>query len=171
MSFLLPFGLVTIVAIYWFTTQILPERKQSSLLRPGFGHGLLTDLNDQRRERGLPMMEMDAELMEVAERKAVHQVMTGRNDDGWQYPESFSGMFGQSLLMEILLTGSAPSMAERLTRQRDVFDGEWVSCGIGVAGGQSGQVALAMILCREAWEPAVEIAPQQSWLDRHGLRV
>ncbi|GAC1322019.1 MAG: hypothetical protein NVS2B16_02260 [Chloroflexota bacterium] len=171
MSLLLPFGLLAIVAIYWFTTQILPERKQNALLRPGLGLGLLTDLNDRRHQRGLPLLELDDELMEIAERKAVHQIMTGHSDEGWQYPEHFSAMFGQSLLMEILLTGHATTMADRLIQQRDVFDGEWISCGIGVAGGQTGQVALAMVLCREAWEPAVEAPHAPSWLERYGLRV
>ncbi|MGI8824320.1 MAG: hypothetical protein ACR2JC_01505 [Chloroflexota bacterium] len=171
MSVLLPVVLFAIVGIYWFMTQILPERRQSALLRPGFGHGLLTDLNDRRHEAGLPLLEMDEDLMQVAEGKAVHQIMTGESDNGWEYPEHYRALFGRGLLMEIVLSGPAEVIGRRLGRQRDVFDGEWVSCGIGVAGGQSRQVVLAMVVCRDAWEPAVEVAQNRGWVARVGLRI
>jgi hypothetical protein len=92
----------------------------------------------------------------VAENKAVHQVMTGIDDEGWDYPASYADLLGRSLFMEMLFSGPFDAMAERLIRQRDAYDREWVRCGIGVAGGKSGQVAVAVILSREAWEPAVE---------------
>ena len=133
--------------------------------------GLLTDLNDRRHQRGLPILEIDDDLMDVAERKAVHQLLTGCSDQGWDYPECFSDMFGRSLLLELVLTGSAATMGDRLARQREVFDGEWICCGIGVAGSQSGQVVLAMVLCREAWEPVVDAAQHHSRPDGYELRA
>lgn len=169
MSFALPFLLLTMVAVYWFVTQILPDRKQSSLLRIALGDGLLEQINTQRHELGLALLELDEDLLHVAERKAVHQVMTGESQAGWEYPEYFASMFGRSLLVEVLLMGPAATMGERLARQRDLFDGEWISCGIGVAGGQSGQVAVAMVLCREAWEPALEVAQHRSLKERVAL--
>ena len=171
MSVLLPFGVLAIVGIYWLMTQILPDRQQHSLLRPGFGHGMLTELNDWRHQRGVPLLEMDEDLMAVAERKAVHQFMTGATDEGWEYPEYFQRMFGRSLLMELVLEGPAASMAEKLSYQQDVFDGEWIGCGVGVAGGASGRVVLVMVLCRDAWEPATEVAEPSNWLARVGLRI
>jgi len=50
MSFALPFLLLTMVAVYWFVTQILPDRKQSSLLRIALGDGLLEQINTQRHD-------------------------------------------------------------------------------------------------------------------------
>jgi hypothetical protein len=78
-------------------------------------------------------------------------------------------MFGKSLLMEVLLEGHATAMPERLARQRDLFDGEWIRCGIGVAGGQSGTVAVALVLCREAWEPLPATAANRSIAERFVL--
>jgi len=101
---------------------------------------------------------MEEGLMLVAESKATHQVLTGRDDEGWEYPDDYHGMFGRSLLMETLLKGPSTTMPDRLLRMRDLFDGEWIRCGIGVAGSASGQVVVALILCREPWEPAVEEA-------------
>ncbi len=156
------FLLLICVLSYWVVTQILPERKRGSLLRRGLGEGLLTSLNERRRQRGLPLLELDEELTMIAEEKAIHQVMTGRDDEGWEYPEEYAYMFGHSLLLEALFTGPIASMADRVARQRDMFDGEWIRCGIGVAGGQPGQVVVAMILCREAWEPMPEVVQAKS---------
>jgi hypothetical protein len=142
--------------IYWFVTQILPERRRVSLIRPGVGAGLLGALNERRHRRGLPILEIDDELAAVAENKAVHQLMTDIENQGWDYPADYQDLFGRSLLLEMLLSGPMNTMAERLARQREAFDSEWVRCGIGVAGGQSGQVVVAVILCREAWETIAE---------------
>jgi hypothetical protein len=161
--FLLFFG----VLVYWVMTQIVPERKKGSLLRRGLSEGLLGSLNDRRRQRGLPLLELDDELTMIAEDKAVHQVMTGRDDEGWEYPADFAYMFGQSLLLEALFTGRIGSIAERIGRQRDMLDGEWIRCGIGVAGNEPGQVVVAIILCREGWEPLPETAHQQSLSTPH----
>lgn len=169
MSFYVLFLLLIAVAAYWFKTQILPERRRDSLLRPSLADGLAENLNERLHQRGLPILEMDEDLMQVAEGKATHQFMTGIDEDGWEYPAAYAGMFGRSLLLEILLTGPAATMAERLARQGDLFDGEWITCGIGVAGGQSGQVVVALVLCREAWEPAVETMRQRSFLERLSL--
>lgn len=158
MSVVLLLLLVVVVSVYWFMTQVRPEHRKSALVRSGLSEGLLAHLNEQRHARGLPILELDDDLAIVAENKAVHQVMTGQSDDGWEYPEEYRGMFGRSLLMEALLAGPAETMADRLARQRDAFDGEWVRCGIGCAGGRSGQVVVAVILCREAWEPVPEVA-------------
>lgn len=166
MSLALLLLLIVVISIYWFVTQIRPEQQKSTLIRHGLGEGLLADLNERRHTRGLPILEVDEDLTVVAESKAVHQIMTGRSDEGWEYPEEYQGMFGRSLLMEALLAGSADTMADRLARQRDVFDGEWVRCGIGCAGGQSGQVVVAVILCREAWEPMTEGSQARSLVDR-----
>src|SRR5579859_2102852 len=133
MSVTVLFVLLFAVLIYWLYTQILPERQKSSLLRPSLGEGLVTHLNERRRERGLPVLEMDEDLCMVAANKAVHQIMTGHDDQGWDYPEEYADLFGRSLLMEALFTGPMTTMVERMSRQRDMFDGEWVGCGIGVA--------------------------------------
>lgn len=156
MSVTLIFVLLFAILVYWLYTQILPEQQKSQLLRPSLGEGLVTQLNERRRERGLPLLELDEDLCMVASNKVVHQVLTGKDDDGWNYPEEYAEMFGRSLLMEALFTGPMTTMVERMTRQRDVFDGEWVGCGIGVASAKTGQTVVALILCREAWEPASE---------------
>jgi hypothetical protein len=156
MSVTLLFLLLFAVLVYWLFTQILPERRKGSLLRPSLAEGILGSLNERRHREGLPLLEVDDELMLVAEDKAVHQVMTGLDDEGWVYPAEYEEMFGRSLLMEALFAGPMASMVDRITRQRDVLDGEWVRCGIGVAEAERGQVVVALILCREAWEPVVE---------------
>jgi hypothetical protein len=155
-----------VIAVYWFMTQILPERQRLSLLRPALADGLLEKINDKRHALGLPLLEMEEGLMVVAENKATHQIMTGRDDEGWDYPSDYADMFGQSLLMEALMTGPSVAMAERLMRQRDVFEGDWIRCGIGVAGGASNQIVVALILCREPWEPMAEMAKRRSVLER-----
>jgi hypothetical protein len=166
MSFILLFALILAVSVYWCVTQVMPERRKESLLRPGLAEGLVASLNERRHRLGLPLLEMDEDLMEVAENKASHQLITGRSDEGWDYPSEYRNMFGRSLLMETLLTGPSSSMAERLGKQKDVLDGEWVRCGIGVAGGTSTNVVVAMILCREPWEPVPEVARHRSLLER-----
>jgi hypothetical protein len=158
MSVTVLFVLLFAVLVYWLYTQILPERQKTSLLRPNLGEGLVTHLNERRRERGLPLLELDEDLCIVAENKAVHQVMTGQDDEGWDYPEEYADLFGRSLLMEALFTGPMTTMVERMIRQHDVFDGEWIGCGIGVAGGGTSKTVVALILCREAWRPATEAA-------------
>lgn len=169
MSLPILFVLLIAIAIYWVMTQILPERKRVSLLRPGLADGLLDNLNEQRHAQGLMILEMDGDLMEVAENKATHQFMTGVSEEGWEYPSAYAGMFGQSLLIEVLLTGPAATMGEQIARQRDMFDEEWISCGIGVAGGQSGHVVVAMVLCREAWEMSTAGTGQRSFIERLAL--
>ncbi len=164
MSVALLLVLIVVVSVYWFITQVRPEHRKSALVRSGLSDGLLAHLNERRHARGLPILELDDDLAIVAENKAVHQIMTGQSNEGWDYPEEYRGMFGRSLLMEALLTGSAETMADRLVRQRDVFDGEWVRCGIGCAGGRSGQVVVAVILCREAWEPVPEVAQARGFI-------
>lgn len=166
MSLPILFVLLIVVAIYWFMTQILPERRQVSVLRPGIADGLFDAINHRRHEMGLPILEMEEGLMIVAENKATHQLMTGKSDEGWEYPQEYSQMFGHSLLMEALVMGPAEKMGERLERQRDIFDGEWIRCGIGVAGGKSGHVVVALVLCREAWEPVPEVAAHRSLAER-----
>jgi hypothetical protein len=161
--FLLFFGIL----IYWIMTQILPERKKGSLLRRGLSEGLLGSLNGRRHQHGLPLLELDVELTMIAEEKAVHQVMTGRDDEGWDYPADYAYMFGQSLLLEALFTGRIGSLAERIAGQRDMLDDEWIRCGIGVAGSEPGTVVVAIILCREAWEPLPELAHHQSLSTPH----
>lgn len=170
MSLIVLFLALVALFIYWAMTQILPERRRDSLLRPALADGLLDTLNDKRHAMGLSLLEMDDDLMVVAENKATHQFLTGVETEGWDYPSSFNGLFGRSLLIEVLLTGPAAVMGERLARQRDIFDGEWVTCGIGVAGGQSGQVVVAIVLCREAWEMAGAVTPERSLLERLALR-
>lgn len=166
MSLLLLFLALVAIAVYWVMTQILPERRRVSFLRPSLADGLLDHLNEKRHQLGLPLLELDEDLMQVAESKATHQFMTGVVEDGWDYPTTYARMFGKSLLMEMLLMGPASTMAERLLKQSDVLDGEWLLGGIGVAGGPSGQIVLAMVLCREAWEPVAEVAARRSFLER-----
>jgi hypothetical protein len=161
--------LLTVVAVYWTKTQVLPERHRLSLLRPNIAEGLLMHLNDRRHERGLPILEIDDDLMLVAENKATHQSLTGLEDDGWDYPRAYAGMLGRSLLMEVLLIGRATVIGDRLACQEEVLDGEWIRCGIGVAAGQPGELIVALVLCREAWEPAVETG-HVPILERVGLR-
>jgi hypothetical protein len=133
-----------------------------SLLRPALADGILGSLNERRHQEGLPLLEMDDELMLVAENKAIHQVMTGLDDEGWEYPAEYEGMFGKSLLMEALFAGSMIGMLDRISHQRDIFDGEWIRCGIGVAEAERGQVVVALILSRQAWEPEVESIHERS---------
>jgi hypothetical protein len=166
MSLAILFVLLFVIAIYWFMTQVLPERQRVSLLRPALADGLLERINERRHDDGLPLLEMEEGLMVVAENKAAHQVLTGKDDEGWDYPGEYAEMFGRSLLMEALVAGPAAAMADRLLRQRDVFDGEWIRCGIGVAGGGSSQVVVALILCREPWEPMAEMTRARSLLHR-----
>jgi hypothetical protein len=153
MSLFVLFALLLAVAAYWTVTQILPERRQTSMVRQGLADGYLHYINQRRRQKNLPALEMDEDLVTVAERKATHQLVTGKSEEGWDYPRLYAEMFGRSLLMELLLDGPSATMAQRLLRQRDLFDGEWIRCGIGVAGGPSGSVVVAVVLCREAWEP------------------
>jgi hypothetical protein len=166
MSFILLFGLLLAVSVYWCVTQIMPEHRKSSLLRPGLAEGLVTSLNQKRHALGLPMLELDDDLMDVAEGKASHQLLTGRSDEGWEYPDEYADLFGRSLIMETLLTGPSTLMADRLLKQRDVLDGEWIRCGIGVAGGTSANVVVALVLCREPWDMAPQPAPRRSFLER-----
>lgn len=166
MSLAVLFVLLFVIAVYWFMTQIMPERQRLSLLRPALADGLLEKINDKRHDMGLPLLEMEEGLMIVAENKATHQIMTGRDDEGWDYPGEYADMFGQSLLMEALMAGPSVAMTDRLMRQRDIFEGDWIRCGIGVAGGASNQVVVALILCREPWEPMAEMAKRRSVLER-----
>jgi hypothetical protein len=166
MSVAILFVLLFVIAVYWFMTQVLPERQRLSLLRPGLADGLLEKVNEKRHTMGLPVLEMEEGLMVVAENKATHQVMTGLDDQGWEYPDEYAEMFGRSLLMEALIAGPSSVMGDRLVRQRDIFDGEWIRCGIGVAGGASNQVVVALILCRESWEPMAEMTRHRSLLER-----
>jgi hypothetical protein len=165
MSLALLLVLFVAVSIYWFLTQIRPERQRFSMVRRGLGEGLLVGLNERRHARGLPVLELDEELCAVAENKAVHQVMTGRSEEGWEYPAGYRRMFGRSLLLEALVAGQPETMTERLARQRDLLDGEWVRCGVGCAGDAAGQVVVAVILCREAWEPVAEVARGRAWVE------
>ncbi len=163
---LAPFlALFVIVSLYWFITQVRPERKKSNLVRRGLGEGLLANLNERRHRHGLPLLELDDDLCAVAENKAVHQVMTGRSEEGWEYPDQYRKMFGRSLLLETLLTGTSDALPDKLARQRDLLDGEWVRCGVGCAGGGSSQAVVAVILCREPWEPAAEVAHSRAWVE------
>ncbi|GAC1444249.1 MAG: hypothetical protein NVSMB52_03390 [Chloroflexota bacterium] len=166
MSILVLFLLLVGVSVYWFLTQIRPEQHQLSLLRPDVADGLIESVNNKRHELGLPILELDEDLMVVAENKAIHQLMTGKSDEGWDYPAEYAGMFGHSLLMEALVTGPADKMSHRLERERDLFDGEWIRCGLGCAGGRSGQVVVTLVLCREAWEPMPEVAAHRSLVER-----
>lgn len=166
MSIILIFLLCFAVLVYWLMTQILPERQKVSLLRPNLGEGMLDSINELRHKRGLPLLEMDEGLMWVAENNAIHQFMTGQDNEGWDYPNEYTPLFGRSLLMEALFTGPTTEIIERLARQKDIFDGEWIGCGIGVAGGKSGRVVVALILCREAWEPATETSRARSLFSR-----
>lgn len=159
MSLSLLFIVIFGIMLYWAVTQVLPERRRNSLLRPGLADGVLGAINVRRQEWDLPLLEWDDDLAAVAENKATHQLLTGRDDEGWDYPVSHADLLGRSLLMETLFTGPLDQVIERMARQRDMRDVEWVSCGIGVAGSHAGEMVVAMILCREAWEPATESAP------------
>lgn len=151
--FVLFFGLV----LYWAVTQVLPERRKASLLRPALADGILSALNEARAKAELPDLEWDDGLAAVAENKATHQLLTGRDDEGWDYPPSYSDLLGQSLLMEALFMGPLQGVIERMTRQRDIRDPDWGAVGIGVASVESSeQVVVALIFCREAWEPVAE---------------
>jgi len=158
------FVLLFLILVYWLMTQILPERHRESVVRPALAEGLLMHLNERRHERGLPLLEPDDDLFLVAENKAVHQVETGISDEGWEYPAEYAVMFGKSLLMEALFNGPMDSMVERMERQRDIFDGEWIRCGLGVANKGSGEVVVALILCREAWEPAQDVVENRLFI-------
>jgi hypothetical protein len=151
--FILLFGIV----LYWAVTQVLPERRKASLLRPALADGILTALNDARVRAELPLLEWDDGLAAVAENKATHQLLTGRDEEGWDYPPSYGDLLGQSLLMEALFVGPLQHVIERVVRQRDIQGPDWVACGIGVASVESSdQVVVALIFCREAWEPSAE---------------
>ena len=151
--FVLLFGIV----LYWAVTQVLPERKKASLLRPALADGVLSALNEQRIQKGHLMLEWDDELAAVAENKATHQLLTGRDEEGWDYPPAYSDMLGRSLLLEALFTGPLQKVIDQIGRQRDLSGADWVSCGIGVAGGQyDDRFVVALIVCREAWEAASE---------------
>lgn len=151
--FVLLFGVV----LYWAVTQVMPERKRASMLRPGLADGVLSALNDLRVRRDLPMLDWDDELAAVAENKATHQLLTGRDEEGWDYPPGYQDLLGKSLLMEALFTGPLQKIIDQLPRQRDLAGADWVSCGIGVAGGQyDDKVVVALIVCREAWEPVTQ---------------
>ncbi|MGH2441791.1 MAG: hypothetical protein ACRDFX_01340 [Chloroflexota bacterium] len=161
--------LLVIIGAYWTKTQILPERRRVNLLRPALADGLLDGMNDLRHAQGLPILELDEELLEVAESKATHQFMTGIEDEGWNYPGRYARLFGKSLLMEMVIVGPAATMGERLAAQTDAFDGEWIRCGIGVAGGQSDRIAVAMVFCRDAWDAVPESTGHRSLLERFAL--
>lgn len=150
------FVLLFAIILYWAITQVLPERRRTSLLRPGLADGILSALNERRVELDLPEIEWDDELAAVAENKATHQLLTGRDEEGWDYPPSYADLLGRSLLIEALFQGPLQQVIERIVRQRDLADPDWVCCGIGVAGGQSERVVVALILCREAWEAVPE---------------
>jgi hypothetical protein len=166
MSLPLLIGLFAAISIYWVTTQILPERKRASLLRPSLADAVLTRLNEYRQGEHLPMLEMDEDLLFVAEGKATHQLMTGRSEEGWDYPPEYAPLLGRSLLMEALFRGTLEGVVTRMTRQRDVLDPEWVRCGIGVASSARGEVVVALILCRESWEPTGAMARDRSLVER-----
>lgn len=163
MSLTLLFILLFAIVLYWAITQVLPERRRTSLLRPGLADGILDAMNEKRQQRELPLLEWDDELAAVAENKATHQLLTGRDEEGWDYPPSHQDLLGRSLLMEALFSGPLEGIIERIARQRDIYDPEWVACGIGVAGGQSEQIVVALILCRDAWEPAPEPSRHARW--------
>jgi hypothetical protein len=164
----LPILVVLLIAIssYWVMTQILPERKRASLQRPGIAEGLLSRINDRRRAERLPVLELDEDLAMVAENKATHQVLTGRSDEGWEYPDEYAGMLGRSLVMEALFEGRVATLEDRVVRQRDLLDDEWVRCGIGVASSAPGEAVVALVLCREAWGPAGQSAAHRSLVER-----
>jgi hypothetical protein len=159
MSVTILFILIFAVVLYWAVTQVLPERKRTSLLRPGLADGILSVINERRLKRELPLLEWDEGLIEVAENKAAHQVMTGDESEGWEYPAEYQGMLGRSLLVEALYQGPFDIILDQVKRTRDMSDSDWVSCGIGVAGKPNGDVVVAVILCREAWEAAPESVP------------
>ncbi|MGH2448629.1 MAG: CAP domain-containing protein [Chloroflexota bacterium] len=162
MSLFLMLVLVVLLAAYWLIYQILPDHRRNSLIRPSLASGLLEAVNERRRESGMAMLEIDDQLSAVAENKAAHQVLTGLDDQGWDYPEEYAEMFGRSLLMEALIAGPAVKMGDRLGHQRELFDDAWVRCGIGVAGGASQQIVVALVLCRDAWDPVPDESAQRS---------
>jgi hypothetical protein len=159
MSVTILFILIFAVVLYWAVTQVLPERKRTSLLRPGLADGILSVINERRLKRELPLLDWDEGLIEVAENKAAHQVMTGDENEGWEYPAEYQGMLGRSLLVEALYQGPFDIVLDQVRRTRDMCDADWVTCGIGVAGKPNGDVVAAVILCREAWEAAPESVP------------
>jgi hypothetical protein len=159
MSLSILFILIFAVVLYWAVTQVLPERKRTSLLRPGLADGILSVINERRVKRELPLLDWDEGLIEVAENKAAHQVMTGDEAQGWEYPTEYQGMLGRSLLVEALYQGPFDIVLDQVKRTRDMVDSDWVTCGIGVAGKPNGDVVAAIILCREAWEAAPETVP------------
>jgi hypothetical protein len=162
MSFSLLFILIFAVVLYWAVTQVLPERKRTSLLRPGLADGILSVVNEKRLKRDLHLLDWDEGLIEVAENKAAHQVMTENEAEGWDYPPEYEGMLGRSLLVEALYQGPFDIVLDQVKRTRDMCDADWLSCGIGVAGKPNGDVVVAVILCREAWEVATESVPGAS---------
>jgi hypothetical protein len=157
MSLSLLFVLLFGIVLYWAITQVLPERRKASLLRPALADGVLSALNDARVKAELPLLEWDDGLAAVAENKATHQLLTGRDEEGWDYPPSYAELLGQSLIMEALFTGPLQQVIDRAVRQRDIQAPDWLACGIGVASVESSeQVVVALIFCREAWETAAE---------------
>jgi hypothetical protein len=174
MSLSLLFILLFAIVLYWAVTQVLPERKRNSMLRPGLSDAVLGAINAKRQEQDLPLLEWDDELAAVAENKATHQLLTGRDEEGWDYPPSFADLLGRSLLMEALFKGPLDQVVEGIARQRELRDPDWVCCGVGVAGTQSlpghtADVVVTLILCREAWEPAPEAA--RSAIRRDGFET
>jgi hypothetical protein len=159
MSLSLLFVLLFGIILYWAITQVLPERRKASLLRPALADGVLSALNDARAKAELPLLEWDDGLAAVAENKATHQLLTGRDEEGWDYPPSYADLLGQSLIMEALFCGPLQGVIDRMLRQRDIQGPDWIACGIGVASVESSeQVVVALIFCREAWEAAAETA-------------
>lgn len=157
MSLSLLFVLLFGIVLYWAITQVLPERRKASLLRPALADGVLSALNEARVKAELPPLEWDDGLAAVAENKATHQLLTGRDEEGWDYPPSYAELLGQSLIMEALFTGPLQQVIHRAVRQRDIQAPDWLACGIGVASVESSeQVVVALIFCREAWETAAE---------------
>lgn len=161
---LLFLGLI-VISVYWFMTQIRPEQQRTSLLRPGYADGLLEKINAERHSRGLSLLELDEGLLGVAENKATHQLLTGVDDEGWDYPREYAHMMGKSLFLEALFTATPHTMGDRLARQTELFENDWICCGIGVAGGNSGKIVCAVVLCRETWDPSTATAGR-SFMER-----
>ncbi|PZS10492.1 MAG: hypothetical protein DLM70_00480, partial [Chloroflexi bacterium] len=81
MSFFLIFAVVLVIGLYWVMTQVRRSgKREAALLRPGVAEGLMEGMNLRRREHGLPILEWEENLTVVAENKAVHQLLTGRDE-------------------------------------------------------------------------------------------